>query len=212
MDDHLLRLLSVASEPILTPPHSRELESLSFLGEQITGLEEMLALKNGWYAFESSLHGFPLGAKSGVMDLRTWNSNDLWRNHYKYLDDGCFFFAEDVFGVQFCFLREKIHTFDPETGTTQNFANNLGEWSKKILDDFNLHTGYPLAHEWQSEHGPLKPGERLLPKIPFVLQGSYTIENLYSMDAVEGMKFRASIATQIQQLPDGSKVRLKIVR
>jgi hypothetical protein len=210
MDDRLLRLLSIASEQLLTPPHPREAELLSSVGIVSPELWETLSWKNGWYAFESALHLFPLGKKEGILDLQTWNSEPLWRREYKDLASGCFFFAEDTFGGQFCFKEGQIHTFDPETGQTQTFASSLGEWAGKILDDYNLHTGYPLAHEWQRRHKLLKEGERLLPKTLFVFQGSYTVENLYALDCVEGMKFRASIALQLRDLPDGAKVKLKV--
>jgi hypothetical protein len=50
---------------------------------------------------------------------------------------------------------------------------------------------------------------RLLPKTPFVCGGKYQLDNLYSVEEVKGMQFRASIANQIRDLPDGSDVVLK---
>jgi hypothetical protein len=50
---------------------------------------------------------------------------------------------------------------------------------------------------------------RLLPKLPFVLGGEYNLDNLYLANSVEGMRFRGSIARQIQNIPDGNKVVLK---
>jgi len=210
MDERLLKLLALASEPILTSPHTIELEALHNLNITPTDLTEALSWKNGWYAFESSLHVFPLGKKDGVFDLQSWNSEALWRTSYGDLARNAFFFAEDVFGGQFCFKQDKIHLFEPETGETQFFANELGEWAGKIVDNYCLYTGFPLAHEWQKQHGALRPGKRLLPKTPFVLQGAYTVENLYAADCVEGMRFRGDIALQLRGLPDGSKVRLKV--
>jgi hypothetical protein len=53
-----------------------------------------------------------------------------------------------------------------------------------------------------------------LPKVPYVLggHGSFAIENLYALGDVEGMRFRASIANQLHDCPDGSKVVLNIKR
>lgn len=212
MTDPVLQLLSIASEPILTPPVARELCTLNSVGSQNILLYRMLSTKNGCYAFESALHLFPLGRKDGILDLETWNSGALWRSEYKDLTEGCFFFSEDVFGVQFCFRQESILTFDPETGRTEPFALNLHDWAGKLLADYSLHTGYALAHEWQKQNRPLKASERLLPKTPFVLGGAYAVENLYASGCVEGMKFRAGIALQLRDLPDGSKVRLRVKR
>lgn len=36
------------------------------------------------------------------------------------------------------------------------------------------------------------------------------LDNLYLADAVEGMRFRADIASQIKELPDGAQIILNI--
>jgi hypothetical protein len=51
---------------------------------------------------------------------------------------------------------------------------------------------------------------RLVPKIPFVCGGRYEVNNLYPLNEVKGRQFRASIARQIRDLPDGSQVILDI--
>jgi hypothetical protein len=49
-----------------------------------------------------------------------------------------------------------------------------------------------------------------LPKKSFVVGGEFEIGNLYDLDEVEGMRFRASLAIQIRDLPNGAKVRFTI--
>jgi hypothetical protein len=212
MEDALLKLFSVASEPLLPTPSPPAAENLQSIIDDGDSLYEMLSLKNGWYAFESALHLFPLGYKNGILDLAAWNSDALWKSEYRGMAENCLCFAEDLFGMQFCVKDRKISTFDPETGETTFFANRFGEWAERILEEYSLHTGYLLGHAWQSQNRPLKEGERLLPKIPFIFQGPYSLENLYASDSVKGMRFRATIALQIRELPDGSKIKLKMVR
>ena len=53
---------------------------------------------------------------------------------------------------------------------------------------------------------------RLLPKVPFILGGQFSIENFYVLNDAEGMQFRASIANQLHDCPDGTKVVLNIKR
>jgi hypothetical protein len=67
-------------------------------------------------------------------------------------------------------------------------------------------TGWPLARQWQAENHPLAPGKRLAPKIPFFLGGKYSVENLWEVDAVEGMRAKADLAMQTKDLRDGAKV------
>jgi hypothetical protein len=47
-------------------------------------------------------------------------------------------------------------------------------------------------------------------KVPFVLGGEFVLDNLYLAVAVEGIRSRADIASQIKELPDGAQIRLNI--
>jgi hypothetical protein len=121
------------------------------------------------------------------------------------------FFAEDAFGCQFCIANDKVNLFDPETGQFEELAETLDSWAKIIVGDYEYRTGYPLAHEWQIQNQPLQPGTRLLPNIPFVLGGKYELENLHVGGDAEGMVFRANIANQIKDIPDGGQITLEII-
>jgi hypothetical protein len=175
-------------------------------------LERLLAIKNGFYAFKSALQVFPNGqGQQGSLDLVSWNSPRLWRDSYRGLSDGCVFFAQDVFGGQFCMYEDAICTFDPETGDRDHIAETIEEWASQILSNYEFLTGYPLAREWQQRHGALQSGKRLIPKQPFVLQGEYSVDNLYPLDAVRAMQLRASLARQIRELPDGAQIQFEVV-
>lgn len=102
--------------------------------------------------------------------------------------------------------------FFPETGTLEPMAPDLGGWAGAILNDYQLLTGHPLAREWQSLHGPIPLGKRLLPKLPFVLGGEYSVSNLYLQDAVEGMRVRGHLAVAIKDVPDGGKIKIEIAK
>ncbi|NWB11820.1 SMI1/KNR4 family protein [Pseudomonas sp. D5002] len=169
----------------------------------------MLVQRNGFYALESALHVFPTHSSQDEIGLRDWNEDTLWRGAYKGIADGCLFFAEDIFGGQFCIKDNKIYIFDPETGALEYLADDIESWAKIILSDYEALTGYPLAHQWQKKNGQLPTGKRLLPKVPFVLGGEFVLDNMYLADAVEGMRFRADIACQIKDLPDGAEIKLK---
>ena len=175
-------------------------------------LDALLNIRDGFYCFESSLHVFPRRA-TGQLDLVAWNAPSLWKAEYGIIDLlSHVLFAEDVFGYQFGILPSgTISRFDPETGAIEDFAGDMESWSSMMLTDFELHTGFPLAHQWQERHGPLANGQRLLPKIPFVTGGKFSVENLYACDAVRGMRVRAELARQIRDLPDGTRITYKIV-
>jgi hypothetical protein len=169
----------------------------------------MLQRRNGFYAFEAALHVFPV-SKVGCMRLEEWNSESLWRDRYGDLTRGLLFFAEDVFQDQFCLSEGGVLRFESEVGRTRPVADTIEEWALKILQDYSQETGWALANKWQAEHGPLRAGKRLMPKIPFFLGGAYALDNLWSGDAVEGMRFKADLALQTKDVPDGSQIRLEI--
>jgi hypothetical protein len=206
---HIQKLLSISSEPLAAKPQgeSKLLETYA-LGPE---LFRLLSEKNGFYAFESALHVFPLTSDpvAGI-GLEEWNSQSLWRSAYEGLADGLLFFAEDIFQDQFCLSRDEIARFRAETGETTFMADSIESWASLILSDYKRETAWPLASKWQSENGVLAPGKRLMPKTPFFLGGAYSLGNLWVGDPVEGMRFKADLATQTRNVQDGTKVKLHL--
>jgi outer membrane protein assembly factor BamB len=210
MDEATHQLLSVAGPalgPSLDPEAGSETQRIP------SPLRALLSLRNGFYAFESALHVFATGVEVAPVEgsVEDWNAPALWRDGYGPMAEGHFFFAEDLFGGQFSLKDGHVYSFDPETGTPEWLADDILGWTARILDDYEVLTGYPLAHAWQSLHGRLVPGQRLMPKQPFVLGGEFTVENLYALDAVDGMRLRAGLAMQLRDLPDGAKVQWRVV-
>ena len=203
----ITELLSISSQQIGAPPESCVfLDAWGPLGQE---LGEMLAGKNGFYAYESALLVRPLNDTHAPLGLSEWNVPGLWKGSYAERLLDTLFFAEDVFGNQFCVRAGEVCAFNPETGLFETTWTSLGAWAADVLGRPNLRTGYPLARAWQLEHGALVPGVRLLPKVPFVCGGKYEVANLYALEDVEGMRFRASVANQIRDLPDGAQIIFK---
>lgn len=203
------KLLLIGSEPLSAKPDVMP-ESLNgyALGSE---LFSMLQQKNGFYAFESALHVFPVRCDStDEMDLETWNSDTLWRNGYQGLTQGLLFFAEDILQDQFCISHQGVMRFKSETGEVVFMADSLEKWAEVLLSNYRFETGWPFAHDWQKRHGALPHGKRLMPKTPFVLGGEYSVSNLWAGDPLEGMRFKADLAMQVRDLRDGSKVRLRV--
>jgi len=171
----------------------------------------MLRLRNGFFAFEGALHILPAGGQPGVMTLGAWNSSHLWRNEYDDLAEELFFFAEDAFGNQFCLREDQVCSFDAETGQTEVIGSSIEDWARHVLSDYEFVTGFPLFHEWQVIHGRVPVGSRLLPLVPFVLGGEYSLSNLRVANAVSGMRARGNLARQIRDLPDGAQIEFKLV-
>ncbi len=206
---NLDRLIEIGG-PSLSPPNVAMPENVRRdAGAMATELELLLNRKNGFVAFESSLHIFPLGPAIMDCTLAEWNGPDLWRDAYGSLAREGLYFAEDVFGNQFCIRGNNVCAFDAETGETKIISPGLEQWAEIMLEDYSYWSGFPLAHKWQMHNGPLPPGSRLVPKQPFVIGGEYTSENLRAVPAVRGMRWRGELAKQIHELPNGTPIKLK---
>lgn len=207
MEAKISELLSHAGDQICDLPHESKSTDYFFnwgiLGSQLL---DLLSQRNGFFAYESSLLVRPFSNFTSVLGIKEWNRRDLWKGHYEDNLDDVLFFAEDAFGGQFCVKDSAVHFFDPETGSFDEMASSLQAWAEAILSDYEFRTGFPLAREWQINRGAIPNGMRLLPKVPFVCGGAFNIENLYLLNDVKGMQFRASIANQIRDLPDGSQI------
>jgi len=174
-------------------------------------LYQFLLHSNGLFAFESALMVRPLVNEGGIHSVFDWNDQKLWKSRYgDEQTQNTLFFAEDAFGCQFGFFENGVYSFDPETGEFDLICKDFIEWCDLIVSEYKQYTGYQLIHEWQKVNGSITFGHRLCPKLPFVLGGQYEIDNLYSTPALDGMLLRASVATQIRDLPDGSSIKIEI--
>ncbi len=203
------KLLSIAS-PSLGRGTGRP-NLVREIGSAWPDLAALLSERNGFFAFESALHVFPLAQGSRGYDLVRWNQPGTWRRYYGGLADGLVFFAEDLFGGQWGLTESGVVRFDPETGATEAHADSLEEWASRILGDYEVETGWPLAREWQRANRSLAENERLIPRQLFVLGGAYDITNLKAVDAAEGMRIRGPIAQKLACLPDDAVVSLEVV-
>jgi hypothetical protein len=213
MNSDISRLVSLSTAALSDPPSESALQKFLAPWNSIgTELADLLRHKNGFYCFHSALLLRPYSRSDNPLGLVQWNAQTLWRNEFKMEMGETLFFAEDLFGGQFCIRDNAIATFDPETGIFEPMASTLSQWATKLLADPKVLTAYPLALEWMQSVRDLPPGFRLLPKRPFVCGGTYTLDNLYALEDVIGMTFRATIATQIRDVPDGSQIIFRINR
>ena len=204
MTSNIERLVSIGTPPLSdgTPRLTGEcLELAGALGPQLL---QLLWARNGFFAFESALHVRPLSDYPGEFGIFEWNQFLLWRHA------DALFFAEDIFGGQFCIAHDKIHRFDPETAESHEIAQGFEDWAGLILSDSDAQTGWPLAHAWQKQNGPLGTGRRLVPITPFVLGGDFVVHNLALMEDVRAMQFYGELARQIHGAREGTKIEFRV--
>jgi len=211
MDRRSLTLLLDSAEPALgaSPPYLGAWVR-RHAGPRLAELESLYSERNGFLAFDRALRVFPAIPPAHALSINRWNGLRIWRDSYGRLANDLLFFADDIFGVQFCIQSGKIFTFDPETAALEQIAEDLAGWLAVILSETDYRTGRPFALDWQTANGLIEPTQRLVPKQLFMLGGDYVLTNFYVLDAVEAMRFRGDVAQQTQHLPDGAKVRFVV--
>src|SRR5437899_8720714 len=102
------KLLSISSAALAEKPGAMP----AILKQYAVGTElfNILLQKNGFYAFESALHVFPI-TQDPSDGVEGWNSMSLWRQEYEELSEGFLFFGEDVLQDQFCLALKKPGVF-----------------------------------------------------------------------------------------------------
>lgn len=175
----------------------------------VLALKSLYELRNGFLTFENELLVRPLDSSS--VGVAAWNHPDGWKAEYGDLVSPLTFFAENIFGEQYGVTSDgEFAKFWPETGTIDKVASDVESWAKWLYSDYQVETGYPFAVRFQNEHGPLRLGQRLSPIVPFSFGGSYEVSNLYAATDDAAMRTRASIAKQIENLPEGAPVTIRI--
>ncbi|MFJ7257039.1 hypothetical protein ACIQWV_31810 [Streptomyces sp. NPDC098085] len=100
-----------------------------------------------------------------------------------------------------------VYLFNPETAALSEFSKDVESWQGDVIADWNYVTGYPVGHEWQVRNGPLPPGHRLVPKIPFSVGGEFSADNMVPVEAVAALKYWGGFALVISDLRDGDQFR-----
>jgi hypothetical protein len=197
------KLLSLCSDSLAATPQDMHFSTTADPA-LVEELRQLLARKNGCYGFVSALHIFPWQATENEPGLQQWNQPALWIDAYQEMARDALFFAEDIFGVQFCLRQDGVFSFEPETGEFSWLAASLEDWSALILEEYSVLTGYPLALDWQDQHGALPAGYRLVPITPFIVGGEFVPDNLHAVRSEDAMRIRALFAVQMRDRPDGT--------
>ena len=100
--------------------------------------------------------------------------------------------------------------WDPETGDTEPTGVPTEDWVAQIRADASTQEPVWLLEEWEQSNAPLLVTQHLAPKHPFVLGGAFEVENLFATDALSDLAWRAQLAIQLRDLPDGAEVKLAI--
>jgi hypothetical protein len=106
-----------------------------------------------------------------------------------------------------------VHMLDVGAGTLTRLADSRDDFRAKIDegDNANQWLMIPLVDRMVAAGVALRPGECYGFKTPPVLGGDYTVENAGSLPVWDYLTAYGSIHEQLQDVPDGGEVVLKVV-
>jgi len=120
----------------------------------------------------------------------------------------------NLFGHVFVILDdESVHVLDIEMASFDRLAKSREEFRELLKQNDNFNQWYMavLVDRCVDAGMSLKSGQCYGFVIPTILGGAYDVNNIKPMPMTEYYGFTASIHAQTKDLPDGTKVVLKVV-
>jgi hypothetical protein len=110
-------------------------------------------------------------------------------------------------------LTKSTGVYAPEDVYCEIIAVNRGELdalskSQEFLADWYMKNLVSIASE---KYGVLEAGSKFHLAIPAILGGEYSLENIKIFSLVEQIRFSGDLGRQIEDLPDGAQVELKVI-
>ncbi|MFL5240785.1 MAG: T6SS immunity protein Tdi1 domain-containing protein [Gemmataceae bacterium] len=102
----------------------------------------------------------------------------------------------------------------PEEWSCQKIASNSEDFATvSSANKFRIEWEMSrLVEQAREKLGPLPEGRCYCLKVPAVIGGAYEVTNMGTISLVELTSFAGDMAKQIKDLPDGSKIEIKIAR
>lgn len=107
----------------------------------------------------------------------------------------------------------EVFEFLSETGHRNLMASSFSDWLMKIESAPEETLDVDVVEDWMSANEiKIGAGLHLCPRIPFSLGGAIAkFEDAYLCPAVENMRFKGQLASQLRRLKPGDKVDLRAI-
>lgn len=164
---------------------------------------------NGLDLFDSALVFLP-----SLQSTSPWPTIEDVYNHFAELDflqDQNFVpFAVDIFGFFYLINQDAIYHMETEDGKLQYIAEDINGFLLKLIENGDYYSGQSFLQAWEEENPPLKAGERLVAKKPFIFGGEFELDNLYNQSLEKIIPWYASLHEQLKDVEDGTMIQLKM--
>jgi hypothetical protein len=119
-----------------------------------------------------------------------------------------------IIGDMFVMDKSKrVYWLDVGTGEFKLVADCIDDFEEKLknVEQVNEWFMIELATALRHSHNKLKDGQLYSYKMLPIIGGEYSPDNFAPLDIIEHFGYTGAIHKQIKDLPDGTKVEIKIV-
>jgi hypothetical protein len=120
-------------------------------------------------------------------------------------------FAEDALGDQFLLRNGEVLRLDGETGELHHATASLPTFMEAIITDPSNALNMNPAALMAEIGGQLEPGKLVSVYPPFVVAESQAGVSFRAIPALERRRWLADLARQLEAVPDGTHVEIRVV-
>jgi hypothetical protein len=171
----------------------------------------MLETENGFVAANGGFHvrGACLGPLWHSMRA-AWEGEMSLNRLYPLVRDTDIPIAEDCFGDQYLIRDGSVMRLIGETGEVEDTRRNWDEFMDRVENDPIEFLQLSHFVHFQQQGGLLSPGQLLSVYPPFVAAECIN-PSIKPIPAIECRTFLADFARQIQGVPDGKKIEIRVL-
>lgn len=105
-----------------------------------------------------------------------------------------------------------VHLLDIGVGTFERVAQNRAHFAELVDEGGNVNKWLmiPLVDQCLAAGLVLRPNQCYGYKLPPLLGGEYTVQNVAAVDLAENYAFLSDLWRQTKGLPDGARVRITV--
>jgi hypothetical protein len=183
--------------------HGPAIDDEEILAAVPVGLFELLRELNGFIVTGGTLHLRGACAQPEWHSLRAaWEGGEAFHRLYAAVSPGEIPFAQDCFGDQFLLREGAVLRLFAETGEMEEIAGSLDDFLSAVQDDIE---GYLNV-----QRADLAPGQLILAYPPFCVEGSESEVGLSNLPAIEVIRFHATVAKQLRDVPEGARIKFNV--
>lgn len=176
-------------------------------------LSAVLTDVNGFIAFDGAFHVRGITAEPLWHSLgAAWKGKRALHRLFPVLSPNDVPFGQDALGDQFIFRDNYIYRLEAETGELHATGMDIQDFLRALIDTPEDQLPLGFVRRFQNEGGVLLPGQLLSVYPPLCTKESASGVSLRAISVIERVEFLAHFAEQIADLPDGSRVEVRVDR